>query len=106
MKDTIEIKENRVIAKLSITLKKLDGAAYMGYVPSLDIPFTSPSKAKATKIAGGLVNSLLMKWQRKGDLKEKLELYNFSENTHLSQTRFEHSAPSKSFKIREEFDLV
>lgn len=107
MKDTIEIKQQRIIANLSFTITKKD-KSYIGYIPSFDIPFTSPSEDKATEIANRLVNSLLKKWLKDGDLKfftEKLEKHKFS-LVNLSENRFELSTPTKSFKIRQELDVV
>ena len=103
MKDVIEIKEHKIVVRLTFTIEQLD-TAYLGYIPSFDIPFTAPNEEKAGEIAGGLINALFSKWLKKGNLehiKEKLELYNFSKHTQFSDHRFEHIAPSKSIRMKE-----
>ena len=107
-RDIIEIKEDRIIAQLSYTVKKLDDSVYMGYIPSLDIPFTIRNREAAREIAGNLIISLFMKWLNQGKLdlfKEKLEKFKFTHHI-LSPNQFIHSAPSRSFKIHRELDVV
>jgi hypothetical protein len=108
MKDVIEIRHNKIIARLSITVKRID-SSYIGYIPSLDIPFTSPSEEKASEIAKGLVNALFVRWLEKGKLdlfREKLEENKFSPHYRFHQARFEHKAPAKSIKIQEELHVA
>lgn len=80
MKDTIEITPKKIIAQLSIVLEKKDDA-YVGYIPSFDIPFTSPNKENASEIARGLVNALFTMWLKNGQMAlfvEKLKKYKFN----------------------------
>jgi hypothetical protein len=103
MKDIIEIKENKIIVRLTFTVEQLD-SAYMGYIPSFDIPFTSPNQETAGEIASGLINALFNQWLKKGNLelvKEKLELFKFSKYSLSSDDRFEHIAPLKSIRMKE-----
>lgn len=108
MKDIIEIKQNKISVQISFTVKKLD-RAYLGYIPSFDLPFTSPTEEKAGEIAGGLIKALFNKWLNAGKvefLKQKLEKFKFSSKSQLSDTRFEHSAPGESLRIREELYVI
>ncbi|MCC9018678.1 hypothetical protein [Flavobacterium lipolyticum] len=108
MKDVIEIKKGKITARLSVTVKKLD-SSYIGYIPSFDIPFTSPSEEKVSEIAKGLINVLFKRWLEKGKIdffKEKLEKHKFSPHDRFHQVRFEHSTPSKSIQFKEELYVV
>ena len=108
MKDTIEIKGNKITAQLSFTGEQVN-TAFVGYIPSFDIPFTSPSKEKASEIAGGLINALFNLWLRKGKIdlfREKLEKHEFNRHSNLNECVFEHSVPSQSIRIKEELYVV
>lgn len=105
MNDIIEIKRNKIIVQISFTVEKTDNA-YIGYIPSFDIPFTSPTQEKAGEIAGGLIRALFTRWLNTGKvefLKKKLEKFNFSPKT---QSHFEHTAIAKSIRIQEELYVV
>jgi hypothetical protein len=105
MMDVIEIKKDKIIVQLAFVLKKTD-TAYVGRIPSFDLPFTSPSKEKAAEIASGLIKALLTKWTRTGNmdlLKKKLEKFHVSLE---SQSRFEHSAPERSNHLYAELHVV
>lgn len=108
MKDTILIKKSVITAQLSVTVERLDSSAYIGYIPSFDIPFTSPSEEKAGEIAKGLINELFKKWLKIGGLtffKEKVEEYKFFKYS-SSRVQFEHFVPNKSFQIQQELHVV
>ena len=100
---------NSVIsAQLSVTVEKLDATAYIGYIPSFDIPFTSPSEEKASEIAKGLINALFTKWLNTGGVKffkEKLKEYKFF-NPSNKRIEFEHFVPTKSFQIQQELNVI
>ena len=107
MKDTIQIKKSIITAQLSVTVERLDASAYIGYIPSFDIPFTSPSEEKASEIAKGLINALFTKWLKTGGVtlfKKKLEEYKFFKPSR--RIEFEHFVPNKSFQIKEELHVV
>ena len=109
MKDTIQIKERTITAKLSVTIERIDASIYVGHIPSFDIPFTSPSEEKASEIAKGLINALFTKWLKMGNLthfKEKLEQYKFYKHSQSSRAQFEHFVPTKSFQIQQEFHVA
>ena len=108
MKDTIEIRDNIIIAQLSYTGEQVE-TAFIGYIPSFDLPFTSPNKEKASEIAGGLVDALFNLWLKKGKVDfvlEKLEKYQFTQQTNAEQCVFEHSVPSQSIRIKEELYVI
>ena len=108
MKDIIEIKKNKVIVQISFTVKKSD-TAFIGYIPSFDIPFTSPTEEKASEIAGGLIRTLFNRWLTTGKiefLKKKLEKFKFAPQFQSDESRFEHTAPEESIRIPEEVYVV
>ena len=108
MKDTILIEKNIISAQLSVTVEKLDGSSYIGYIPSFDIPFTSPSEDKSGDIARGLIDALFTKWLKTGGLIlfiEKLEEYKFFKPS-SKRIEFEHFVPNKSFQIKQELHVV
>jgi hypothetical protein len=107
MKDTIQIKKSIITAQLSVTVERLDASSYIGYIPSFDIPFTSPNEEKAREIAKGLIKALFTKWLKTGGVtlfKEKLKEYNFFKPSR--RIEFEHFVPNKSFQIQEELHVV
>lgn len=109
MKDLVQIKDNVISVQLSVSVERIeDSTAYIGHIPSFDIPFTSPSKEKAVEIANGLVKALFTKWLKIGGVNyliEKLEEYKFFKYS-LKRTEFEHFVPTKSFQIKQELHVV
>lgn len=108
MKDLVQIKENVISVQLSVSVERIDASAYIGHIPSFDIPFTSPSKEKAVEIANGLVKALFTKWLKIGGVNyliEKLEEYKFFKYS-VNRTEFEHFVPTKSFQIKQELHVV
>lgn len=108
MKDLVQIKKNIISVQLSVSVEQIDSSAYIGHIPSFDIPFTSPSKEMAVEIANGLVKALFTKWLKIGGVKyliEKLEEYKFFKYS-LNRTEFEHFVPIKSFQIKQELHVV
>ena len=109
MKDTIEINKGIITAQLSVTIERLDDSAFIGYIPSFDIPFTSPNEEKASEIAKGLIDALFSKWLKSGSITlfyEKLEQYKFFKDSQSNSAQFEHFVPNKSFQIQQEFHVV
>lgn len=108
MKDIVQIKKNIISVQLSVSVERIDDSAYIGHIPSFDIPFTSPNKEKAVEIANGLVKALFTKWLKIGGVNyliEKLEEYKFFKYS-LNRTEFEHFVPTKSFQIKQELHVV
>lgn len=108
MKDTIQIKKSIITAQLSVTVERLDASAYIGYIPSFDIPFTSPNEEKAGEIAKGLINALFEKWIKIGGIKlfkEKLQEYKFFKHS-STRVQFEHFVPNNSFQIHQELHVI
>jgi len=108
MKDVIQIKNSMISAQLSVTVERIDDSAFIGYIPSFDIPFTSPSEEKAHDIAKGLIQALFEKWLKMGGLSlfnEKMEEYKFFKNA-SSRVQFEHFVPYKSFQIQQELHVI
>lgn len=109
MKDTVEIKKDKIIAQLSFILEKKENS-YVGYIPSFDIPFTSPSLDKASQIAKGLVNALFVMWLKKGRINlviEKLEKFKFYTDSTQFKYHFEHDSPIKTTqRIQEELHVI
>ncbi len=100
MKDIIQIRKSIISAQLSVTVERIDSTAYIGYIPSFDIPFTSPNEEKAGEIAKGLVNALFEKWIKVGGLKlfkEKLQEYKFF---NYSSTRVQFGVTGLCFRRR------
>jgi hypothetical protein len=109
MKDTIRIINGTIKAEMSVAIERLEASVYIGYIPSFDLPFTSPTEEKASEIAKGLVNALFTKWLEIGNLtlfKEKLEEYKFFKHPQSSFSQFEHFVPNKSFQIQQELHVV
>jgi hypothetical protein len=107
LKDTIQIKKSTIIAQLSVTVEKTESSSYIGYIPSFDIPFTSPSEEKSKEIAKGLINALFTRWLKQGGVElfiAKLEEYKFFKPT--KRIEFEHFVPNKSFQILEELHVI
>ncbi len=104
MKDTIEFKDGKIVAKLSVTIEEKDDS-FVGYIPAFDIPFTSPTQDKAAEIAKGLVSALFKLWLKNGEvdhLIDKLKKYKFSLDKNLRDYRSEYSGSAKTMRIKEE----
>ncbi len=107
MKDTIQIKESSIKAQLSVSVERIDTTSWVGYIPSFDIPFTSPNEDKAKEIASGLIKALFANWLNMGGIalfEQKLLESKFFKPT--NRLAFEYDVPKKSFQIQEEFDVV
>jgi hypothetical protein len=92
MKNTITINNDEISTHLSYTLIEKD-TAFIGHITALNIPFTSPTKDKASDIAKGLVKALFHKWGNTGGLeliREKIKSFNF---TQVYDTHYEYSLP-------------
>jgi hypothetical protein len=107
LKDTIQIKKRAIIAQLSVAVEKTESSSYIGYIPSFDIPFTSPRGEKSMEIAKGLIDDLFTRWLKQGGLElfiAKPEEYKFFKPS--KRIEFEHFVPKKSFQILEELHVI
>jgi hypothetical protein len=108
MQDRIEIKSGRIVANLSINIEEKDNS-FLGYIPSLDIPFTAASKDSVGEIAGGLITTLFNIWLKKGNMTlfiEKLKKHNFIQKHDANEFHFSHKSGSNSIKIKQELNVA
>lgn len=108
MQDRIEIKSGRIVANLSINIEEKDNS-FLGYIPSLDIPFTAASKDRDGEIAGGLITALFNIWLKKGNMVlfvEKLKKHNFIQKQDTNEFHFSHKFGSNSIKIKQELNVA
>lgn len=105
MKDVIKIENGVIFAQLSVTIEQVD-SIYIGYIPSFDLPFTSPTKEKAKEIAKGLINALFKKWYHLGVFEQKLMQYKFNKSQSISLEQFENIVHKKSFQFKQQVDVV